>query len=280
MRFSGFSLALALLLPASLVPANAQPALPAGSSHYAIYQGDKVVGSSDATVTPTPAGYTIASRGDLKLSKFSYSFTNSQNLDHMLNLVSDQITGTVNGSPVTLNVNADATGRQFDITVNAKGQQTKNTVDRHQHLAFLPDLDAAGYTLLTQIGLEHPAISWALIPKETGLLVPTVYQPNADVHGTLNGTPIGVQHTTVTMSAQNAITVELFHTPDGKLLEADLPEQNFYVVLDGFKLLDRPKFAPPRSPEPDVQPGETQQQPNSAPQYAPPQGQQPQVQQQ
>ena len=86
MRLSSFSFLLALLWPVGMV--QAQTDLPAGSSHYTIYQNDNV-GSSEATVTPTPAGYTITSHGEMHLSKFSYSFTNSQNLDHMLNLVSD-----------------------------------------------------------------------------------------------------------------------------------------------------------------------------------------------
>jgi hypothetical protein len=266
MRFSSFSFLLALLLPAGMV--QAQTALPAGTSHYAIYQGDKTVGSSETMVTPTSAGYTVSSRGELNLSKFSYSFTNSQNLDRMLNLVSDQITGTVNGSQVTFTVNADSTGREFHISVNAKGQQTQNSVDRHQHLALLPDLDSAGYLLLTRIGLGNPAVSWALIPKETGLLVPTIYKRDENVRGRLNGTEIDVQHTTVTISAQNAVTVELFHAMDGRLFEADLPEQNFYVVLDGFKLVNRPKFAPPRSPEGSNPPPQQ----NGPPQYSAPQG--------
>jgi hypothetical protein len=88
---------------------------------------------------------------------------------------------------------------------------------------------------------------------------------------------VNVQHTTVTVNARNAITVELFYATDGDLLEADLPEQNFFVVRDGFKLVNRPKFAPPRSPEanaPPPQQGGDQQ--YSTPQGAPP----PQMQQQ
>jgi hypothetical protein len=282
MRLSNFSFLLAFLLPAAAV--QAQQALPSGTSHYTIYQGDKNVGSSEATIASTPSGYAINSRGELKLSKFTYSFTNTQNLDRMLNLVNDQITGNVNGSPVTFAANADSTGKQFNIKVNAKGALTQNTVDRHQHLALLPDLDPAGYMLLTRIGLVNPPVSWALIPKETGLLVPTVYQRDANVHGTLNGSSIDVQHTTVTVSAQNAVTVELFHAADGNLLEADLPEQNFYVVLNGFKLTNRPKFAPPRSPEPNAPQQQQQggaQQPGSGQQYTNPQGAPPpQVQQQ
>jgi hypothetical protein len=252
MRFSGFSFLLALLLPAGMV--QAQTAIPAGSVHYTIFQGDKTVGSSGYTVSPTAAGYTITSQGEMHLSKFSYRFNNSQNLDHMLNLVSDQITGQVNGSPVTFTINSDPTGREFHIQVNAKGKDSQNTIDRHQHLVLLPDLDAAGYMLLMHVGMENPEVSWVLIPKETGLLVPTVYGRDANVRGRLNGRDIDVQHTTVTVSATNAINVELFFSQDGRLLEADLPEQNFFVVMDGFKLINRPKFAPPRSPEPNAPP--------------------------
>lgn len=265
---------LALILPAGMV--QAQTALSAGSSHYTILQGDKTVGSSEDTVTPTAAGYSISSRGELHLSKFSYSFTNDQNLDQMLNLVSDKISGTVNGSAVTFTMNADPSGKEFHIDVNANGKDTQNTVDRHRHLALLPDLDPAGYALLMQIGKENPQVSWVLIPKETGLLVPSVYTRDASVRGHLDGRDIDVEHTTVTVSAQNAVNVELFYTAEGRLLEADLPEQNFFVVRDGFHLVSRPKFAPPRSPE-----GETPPSQSGAPRYSTPQGTPPpQMQQQ
>jgi hypothetical protein len=277
MRHSNFCFLLALLLPAGLVHAQSQPALSAGATHYTILQGDKTVGSSDATITPTGPGYTITSHGDVHLSKFSYSFTSTQTLDHVLNLINDKITGTVNGSPVTFTVNADPSGREFHIDVNAKGKDTQNTVDRHQHLALLPDLDSAGYMLLTQIGLENPPVSWILIPKQDGLLVPSVYKRDADVRGRLDDHDIDVQHMTVTVSAQNSVNVELFYTPDGRLLEADLPEQNFFVARDGFKLTNRPKFAPPRSPDGSAPPPPQ----SGAPQYSAPQGAPPpQVQQQ
>lgn len=275
MRHLGFSFLLAFVLPAGMM--QAQTALSAGSSHYSVQQGDKTVGSSEYTVTPTAAGYTISSHGDLHLSKLSYSFTNSQNLDHMLNLVSDQITGTVNGSPVTFSARADSSGRSFQIDVNAKNNDTQNTVDRHQHLALVPDLDAAGYMLLARIGMANPQISWVLIPKENGLLVPSVYTRDANVRGRLDGRDVDVLHMTVTVSAQNAINMELFYSQEGRLLEADLPEQNFFVVRDGFKLINRPKFAPPRSPDANAPPPQQ----NGAPQYSAPQGAPPpQVQQQ
>src|SRR5690242_11272823 len=136
MRHSIFALFLGLLFPAGLI--QAQTAIPPGTSHYTISQNKKNVGSAEFTVTPTTAGYSITSQGELRMSKLNYRFTNTQNLDRALNLVNDRIIGTVNGSSVTISIKADPTGRKFNINVNAKGKDTQNTVDRHQHLALLP----------------------------------------------------------------------------------------------------------------------------------------------
>lgn len=262
MRLSSLSFLLALLVPAGMV--QAQTALPAGTTHYTIYQNGKKVGSTSDTVTPTNAGYTITSNGDLRLPKLTYSFENTQYLDHMLNLVSDRITGTVNNSPVTFSINTDSTGRKFDISVTAKDKTSTATIDRHQHLALLADLDSAGYLLLAHVGMENPQVSWALIPKQNGLLVPTTYTSDPSVRGRMGGDVLNVLHTTVEISAQNSISEELFYTREGQLLEADLPEQNFYVIRDGFKLLNRPKFAPPRSPEPTPPPQQNGQPPQGS----------------
>jgi hypothetical protein len=77
------------------------------------------------------------------------------------------------------------------------------------------------------------------------------------------------------MNSENPVNIELFYTSDGQVLEADLDQQNFSVVLDGFKLIDHPKPAPPSAP---AQPG-TPQSPNT-PQYQAPQHGYPQMQQQ
>ena len=273
MRFS-VNLLLALLLPAGIAQAQTPVQLPSGSAHFVIYQGDKSVGSADRTIQATPAGYAITSQGKMSLSKFNYSFTNTQHLDHALNLVSDQITGTVNGSPVTFTAHADPTGRQFQININANGKQTQNTVDRHQHLVLLADLDPAAYTLLTHVGLDNPPTSWILIPKEQGFLVPSTYSRDSSLRGRLNGTQVDVQHLTVVVGESNPISVELFYGRDGDVLEADLPEQNFFVVRDGFKLIDRPKPTIPHGTAPP--PPDGQQPQNGQPQNGQSQTGQPQ----
>jgi hypothetical protein len=287
MRLQTFSFLASLTLGGIVsVPALAQaPGVPVGQNHYAIVQASdgKTVGAADCTVGSRASGYQIDSQGGIKLSKFSYSFTNSNRLDSELNIVRDQLSGTVNGSQVTFSVGSDPTGRSFQVDIAANGKNSTNTFDRHQRAVLLPDLDPAAYIEMAHIALGHADTAWIVIPKQQGLLVPALYTPQADGHGTLQGQAVLVHHTSVTVSAQNGITVEVYYTNDGTLLEADLPEQNFYVIHDGFSLENRPHYQPPRgsgapppgATQPTQQPGG---QPNP-PQYSVPQGStQPQIQ--
>lgn len=273
MYVSAFCRTFALVSALSITAAASfgQPALTAGSAHYGIYQDGKTVGEGDYSVQTTANGYSITSHGKLNLTKFSYSFSNTQSLDSSLNLVRDELSGSVNGSAVTFTAASDPTGRQFQIGVSANSKQTQNTVDRHQHLVLLLDLDPAAYLLLSRVATENPPTSWILIPKEDGILVPSTIAPGSSVRGQLNGSQIEVQHARVAVSSENSIDVDLFYTPDGQVLEADLLQQNFSVVRDGFKLLEHPKPSAPA--QPGSRPG------NAAPQYPAPQSA-PQPQQQ
>ena len=247
------SLPLALLLAAPLAPA--QSALPAGA-HYSISQNGKTLGEAQYSVAPVTSGNTLTSNGHMKLNTFAYSFNNTVTVDSQGNLVRDQLTGSVHGAKasgndIQFNTASDSTGRSLQINVNASGKQTTNAVDRHRNTVLAPDLDPAAYTLMAHLALAQPKTAWVLIPKENGILVPAEYTQMASLTGTLDGKTIPVKHAVVALSDQNSVVIELFYTSDGQLMEADLNAQNFYVVHDGFKLLNRPKpVAPPHGQAP------------------------------
>lgn len=287
MRFPACFL-LAPLIAGSSVFAQS-PGVPVGQNHYAIVQANdgKAVGSADCTVGSLPSGYEIDSHGELKLSKFTYSFSNQDRMDAQLNIVREQLTGAVNGAQVTFRMASDSSGRTFQVNIDASGKSTSNTFDRHQRTVVLPDLDPAAYIEMAHMALERPPTAWVIIPKQNGLLVPADYEPQSDAHGTLQGQAVLVHHTSVVISAQNSITAEIYFTNDGSLLEADLPEQNFYVIHDGFKLDARPQYQPPRgsAPPPENQSGagqpsaSPQPQAQQLPRYSvPPGSPQPQIQ--
>ena len=270
MRLTFFS-ALAPFVLAGLAVAQT-PALPPGESHFSIVQASdgKNVGSADCTVNPAPSGYRIVSHGSLKLAKFSYSFTNDNRLDSQLNIVRDQLSGVVNGAEVTFGLNSDPTGKQFQVSITSGGKATSNSFDRHQNTVLLADLDPAAYVAIAHFALAHPPTTWTVIPKQNGLLIPAQYSAQPDVRGTFHGQPVDAHHVTVTVSEENGFTVEVYYTGEGALLEADLPEQNFYVIRDDFKLQSRPHYAPPHGQAPPPEAGQPQG-PNQGPGEAPPQ---------
>jgi hypothetical protein len=274
-RFFPWTACLVVGIAPSIAFAQA-PALRPGQGHYNLVQANdgKTVGSAEYTLQPLPNGYQVNSQGQLKMDKLSYSFNNANRLDTELNIVRDQLSGTVNGTQVTFDLASDATGRQFQANITAQGKNTTNTFDRHLHTVLLPDLDPAAYVEMAHFAVTHPPTAWIVIPKENGILVPAEYTMQSDVQGTLDGQSVPVHHASVLVSEQNGFSVELYFTGEGQLLEADLPEQNFYVIEDGFKLDSRPHYTPPRGSAPPAnQPGQ-QPYPNQGqpPQYPEPQG--------
>ncbi len=259
-----FSVVAAIVLTISALTFGGQStaqagALPIGSAQFRLIEADngKSVGSAACSVTSLPNGYQVDSSGQMQLAEFSYRFTNNNRLDQYLDIVSDQLIGTVNGEPVTFNLSSDSTGRTFNVSIDAKGKTTTNSFDRHQRTTLLPDLDPAAYLEMAHFALAHPPTAWMVIPKQNGVLVPANYQPEAAASGIFHGQPISVLHTSVLVSSENGISVEIYYTSQGELLEADLPEQNFYVIRDGFVLKNRPHYKPPRgtAPPPPQQQG-------------------------
>lgn len=224
----------------------------AGSAQYHLVQADtgKIVGSASCAVRTLSNGYQFYSKGQMQMAKFSYSFTNNNRLDSQLNIVNDQLTGTVNGQSVTFSLVSDTTGRTFNVSIVAQGKTTTNSFYRHRQTVLLPDLDPAAYVAMAHFALEHPATAWMVVPKQNGLLVPAKYVPDPDASGFLKGQPIALHHASVLVSSENGFSVEIYYTSQGELLEADLPEQNFYVIRDGFVLKDRPHYTPPKGSAP------------------------------
>lgn len=264
MRFPRIT-ALLACFAASFAAASAfaqAPALPSGSGHFRLIQASdgKDVGAADCSVASTASGYLIDSSGHIALAKFSYSFTNSNRTDRGLNIVSDRLTGAVKGEPVTFSMKSDPSGRQFQLSIQAKGKTTTNTLTRHLDLVLLPDLDPAAYLEMAHFALSNPATPWVVLPKQNGILVPANYRQQPSAAGLFHGQPIAVHHTSVLVSSQNGVSVEIYYTSEGQLLEADLPEQNFYVIRDGFVLTNRPRYAPPQgsAPPPQSQTPESQ----------------------
>lgn len=247
-----------VLVSSATFAQTAQTALTPGTVSYSIEQNGKKLGSASYTIESQPNKFLVTSTGKMSDGKFSYAFSNTQKIDTSLNLITDQLSGVVDGKAVSFNASSDPTGRQFKLDISADGRTQNNAVDRNQNAVLLTDLDPAAYLLLAKVAMRNPSHSWALIPKENGFLVPVTFSPQPDTQGELDGQSVSVKYVSAEIGGQNAITIQLFYSPEGHLLEADLPQQNFYVIRIGFKLTNRPK--PPALPRETAPPAPDQNQ--------------------
>ncbi len=243
----------ALLASSLTLPAFAQTTTPAPNDvQYTVSQQGRSLGEAQYGVVPVAGGEELHSSGSMKLNNFNYSYQNTAVVDAQFNLVHDALSGSVQSAnapakKVEFTTAADATGRQFNLTIEADGKQTSNTVDRHQNLVLLPDLDPAALTLMVHFAIGQPRLAWVLLPKENGILAPAQYTLAGYLEGTLNGRPVTVRHAVAAIGDENAVVVELFFLADGTLLEGDLNAQNLQVIRDHFKLKNRPTPAAPSS---------------------------------
>lgn len=241
MRFVLLILVSLLVIPLSV----RGEALPSGSAHYTInYQG-KSAGDASYTIERAPGGFSIAAHGNAKLGKIDIAFSKNESLDANLEILSEALSGTVNGQAVFVTVKPE--GAKFQVDTSANGQQLSNALDHKPHTIFTPNFDPSSVLLLLRHA-AHSADLWALVPQQSGLLVSAKASSRKDEKGMLNGSRITVRHSTLVMAN---VTSELYSTPDGLLLQQEVPTQGFSMVRDGF-ILTAPKAAPaqPSAPPP------------------------------
>ncbi len=247
--------ALTLISACAINSLHAQTALPADSGHFIINQGNHPVGRSDFAIQPvrqgtisTPDAYSVSTHGTLSLQNTTYSFSGSGSLDKDLGLLQENLNGIVNGSAVTFGVRANGGGFVIDISANGRGY--RNSLARSAPTVFFPDFDLAGYEVLLALAARHPGTQvTALIPKQTGILSAAKLAPQADVQATLNGRPLTVHHSSLTV---NSVVSELYYSGSGRVFEVDLPSQTFAIVREHFQL------QPPPPPPPDAAPNAQQ----------------------
>jgi hypothetical protein len=239
----------------------------AQSATFIVSQNGHPVGTASYTFTSTPSGYNSESLVNVSMQGLNYALSKTERLTSANQLKHVLLSGTVNGSAVTIIAKPDAA--QLLMNISANGRASTARLAEHPAAVFLPDFDPGALeTLLALNAAQNGQNLWAIIPKRAGSIAPITITADTAEQGTLNGQPITVQHITAKFSGAK---MELFASRANRLLQAELPQEGFALVRKGF-VLTPPKTAP-KAPPP--QPA-AQQQATPAQQSQPaPQQQQP-----
>jgi hypothetical protein len=217
-------------------------------SNFTIAQHGHPVGTASFTFTSAPSGRSSASQVHVSMQGLTYALSNTEELFPSNNLRHAQISATVNGSAVNLTAANDSA--QYLLNISANGRAATTRLEFHPGAVLLADFDPGALQILLDLS-NSPADArlglWAIIPKQytappdspqAGSTQPASIQPiqvatYRDEEGTLDGKPIAVHHLIATIAGAQT---ELFAGPDNQLVQAELPQQGFALVRDGFVL--------------------------------------------
>ena len=222
----------------------------AQSGSFIIAQHGKPIGTASVTLAHNPEGYDTTSIVRVAMQGLNYNLSKTENLSSANQLRYVQLSATVNNSAVNITAAPDAA--QFLLNVSANGRSSTTRLASHPAAVFLPDFDPGALDTLLALAVNgNNRDLWAIIPKqsgsEAGSIVPIQLATYADEQGTLDGKPITVHHLVATIAGAKS---ELFSGPENQLLQAELPQQGFAVVLNGFVLTPPAKAgAPPSEPQ-------------------------------
>jgi hypothetical protein len=229
-QYAFFSLLLALTGAAGL--AHAQ------SADFIVSQHGKPVGTASFRFTANGGGYDSTSLVRVAMQGLDYALSKTERLSSANHLCHVQLSGTVNGSAVSVTATQDAA--QFLINTSANGKSTTMRLPLYTNAVFLADFDPGSLETLLALAVNNNNRNlWVILPKQAGSMEAVQLATYADESGTLDGQTILVHHLVATIAGA---TTDLFSGPENQLLQAELPQQGFALVRKGFVL------APPSKP--------------------------------
>jgi hypothetical protein len=226
------------------------PAAQAQSAAFQVAQHGHPVGTASFTIAPAPHGYHSTSLVRVNMQGLNYALSKDEQLSQAGHLVQAQVSATVNTSAVELTVRPAGAQVQLDFSTN--GHKTTTSLPDHAGAVLLPDFDpGALQTLLNASARQNSRNLWVIVPIKSGSVDPVQMATFEDMQGTLNGKPMTVHHLVATVAGAKT---ELFSGPQNQLMQAELPQEGFALVRNGFVL--KP---PAKAPAPPAQPQTTQQ---------------------
>ena len=236
---------------AALVVLVLPQALRGQSGSFTVSQLGKQVGTASFDFKTTNNGYSSTSKVKVSIKGLEYAFSKDEELSASNELQRVQLSATVNGSAVSIVGVPD--GSQFMLNISASGRNTTARLAAHPGAVFMPDFDPGALETLLALGISRNNRDlWVIFPKQSGNDPATTAQIQLvtypDEQGTLNGQQIAVHHLVANVAGTST---DLFSGPDNQLLQAELPQQGFALIRQGFVL--KPPAKSGAAPPPEQQ---------------------------
>jgi hypothetical protein len=223
----------------------------AQAGSFTVSQNGQPVGTASFNFISKTGGYESTSMVHVEMQGLKYALSKTEELSASNSLVHVQLSAIINNSAVNVAAKTDAA--QLLINISANGRSSTTRLDAHRAAVFLADFDPGALeTLLALAASGNNRDLWAIIPKKAGSVEPIELATYQDEQGTLNGSQLVVHHLVATIAGART---DLFSGPENQLLQAELPQEGFALVRNGFVLTPPTKpIAPPPTGQPAGEP--------------------------
>lgn len=225
----------------ALGPLLVAPLASAQTGTFEILLNGERIGTATCNFTAGAEGYNSTSIVRVSMQGLDYSLSKTEQLSSSNELRNVLLSGVVNGQAV--NITAAPDSGQLVLDISANGRKTTSRLATHPGAVILPDFDPGALETLLALAIERNNRDlWAIIPKKSGSIEPVQLATYADDQGTLDGKPVTAHHLVATIAGAK---IDLFSGPDNRLLQAELPQQGFALVRNGFVLKPSARAAAP-----------------------------------
>jgi len=208
------------------------PMTSAQAGAFAILLNGKRVGTAGCEFTAGVRGFNSTSTVSVSMPGLDYALSKTEKLSSADELERVLLSGVVNREAVS--IIAAPESNQVVLQISANGRKTVSRLAAHPGAVMMPDFDPGALETLLALAVERNSRGlWVIIPKKAGSIEPVQLATYADEQGTLDGKPIAVHHLIATIAGAKT---DLFVSPENRLLQAELPQQGFVLLRNGFVL--------------------------------------------
>jgi hypothetical protein len=217
------------------------PKTSAQAEAFEILLNGKRVGTAGCEFRADAQGYNSTSIVSVSIPGLDYALSKTEKLSSADELERVLLSGVVNREAVS--IVAAPESNQIVLQISANGRKTTSRLAAHPGAFMMPDFDPGAFETLLALAVEHNNRAvWVVIPRKAGSIEPVQLATYANGQGTLDGKPIPVHHLIATIAGAK---IDLFASLENRLLQAELPQQGFVLLRNGFVLKPPARAAAP-----------------------------------
>ncbi len=221
------------LIVLTAIPAAAQRF---DEGKFALLNDGQQIGSASYQIDAAMMHRTVTADFSYTVSGVKIALHRVAKFDAQWEPLEETDAGTANATDIRYSIAPDAAKTRLNFEVSSAGQKFHADFALNPRTVALANFDPSGIQVLLNLMHTNPPPNgkfWAFAPMGRGAVVAADFAAAPDAAAKFDGKPTTAKHSTLTLAG---VTMDIYSTADGALLEANIPAQDVAYVRASFAL--------------------------------------------